>query len=430
VPEVQIAQLPLDLLTFPDKQLLFQKCAITLVSSSREIIRYDAALYLEKLISQGRSPSAHRSSPEQSDTTPEDQGKNTELKSSTTNPEPQPPPPHDTCAHVNSKGSSETEPQTEDDLPRDGKVELPRRNETASAALKTNKCIIFANPNFDLEVTGRVTKTLADAMKSIFGLLFRSPLGLGPAKSLPATQEEASSIERILTGDCPSPFFSVQKLTGDDATVKAALEVQSPYLLHFATHAFSCVKPGDYRHQPFGISFWESTTSGLLLAGANTCSSGKYDQISSEAGSGQLASLAICGMNLKNTRLVYLSVCSASAGHIIAGESAISLAQAFRAAGAHSVIATRWPVDDTASKAFSMYFYSALSKKGVHPSEALVSAKEAMRQDPEFNHWFYWAPYVCIGYETLPCKSFHFCFPFPFPFLFHFHFQFLLFHMP
>jgi len=104
-------------------------------------------------------------------------------------------------------------------------------------------------------------------------------------------------------------------------------------------------------------------------------------------------------MNLKNTRLVYLSVCSASAGHIIAGESAISLAQAFRAAGAHSVVATRWPVDDTASKAFSMYFYSALSKKGVHPSEALVSAKEAMRQDPEFNHWFYWAPYVCIGYD-------------------------------
>ena len=124
---------------------------------------------------------------------------------------------------------------------------------------------------------------------------------------------------------------------------------------------------------------------------------GLHNLISEEAGAGQLTGLAVCAANLKNTRLVYLSACSSSAGQVISGESPITLAHAFRAAGAQTVIATLWPVSDMASSRFSSLFYTSLCERGVRPSEALTAAKVSMQQDPQFSHWQHWAPYVCIG---------------------------------
>ena len=183
---------------------------------------------------------------------------------------------------------------------------------------------------------------------------------------------------------------------GDSATSKAALQVQCPFILHFATHTFSIEKESNNRL--YGGNFWAaSAKSGLLLAGANTFLSGNYSEVLECAGSGQLTTLAICTMNLRNTRLVYLSACSSSSGHTISGEPPITLAHAFHASGAHTVIGTLWPVSDKASSKFSSMFYSALCNPGVHPSEALVRTKVSMQQDAEFNHWFNWAPYVCLG---------------------------------
>jgi len=33
----------------------------------------------------------------------------------------------------------------------------------------------------------------------------------------------------------------------------------------------------------------------------------------------------------------------------------------------------------------------------IHPSEALIAAKESMQQDSDFCCWFHWAPYFCVG---------------------------------
>ena len=83
-------------------------------------------------------------------------------------------------------------------------------------------------------------------------------------------------------------------------------------LLHFATHAFVS-KPGHGSHI-FGKSLWANAFSGLLLAGVKTYLSGKFLCISENTRSGQLTGLAICSMNLSDTRLVYLSACSSSSG--------------------------------------------------------------------------------------------------------------------
>lgn len=326
-PDLSMPRLPLDLIIFPDNKMLYQKCAITLLSSSREILRGGGGALLE-----------------------EQMGLSLEkIPSNTLNP---------------------------------------------ITASKSNQCVIFANPNFDLETSHQQQTLVTHLIEGILGILHVSaPRHVEP---LPSSEEEATNIELIFSTNKESPL-QVEKITGDNATIMAALNVQSPFLLHFATHAFS--EQNDKRVQLFGGNFWANTTSGLLLAGANTFLAGKYSQVSEDAGTGQLTGLAVCATNLKNTRLVFLSACSSSTGQLISGESPITLAQAFRAAGAQSVIATLWPVTDAASSKFSSLFYEFLCKRNVHPSEALVAAKTSMQQDPtsNFSDWRHWAPYVCIG---------------------------------
>lgn len=336
-PDLLMTILPLDLILFPDNKMLYQKCAVTLISSSREILRGGSGALLEEEVTQmGLSLEANR--------------------------------------------------ETSDDS-------LDTENPTIAS--KNNNCIIFGNPNFELKTSQQVTASVAHIIESMLGI-FHISTPVKQIEPLPSSEEEANSIEYILCTNKVSSL-QVEKVIGDNATIHRAMRVQSPFILHFATHAFSTRK--EQANQLFGGNFWANTTSGLLLAGANTFMSGKYSQISEDAGSGQLTGLAVCAINLRNTRLVYLSACSSSAGNLISGESPITLAHAFHAAGAQSVIATLWPVSDLASSKFSSLFYSSLCKTGVHPSEALVLAKIAMQQDPSFNHWYHWAPYVCLGYD-------------------------------
>ena len=327
-PDLLMARLPLDLISFPDNEMLYQKCAVTLLSSSREILRGGSGALLEE-----------------------------QMKLSL--------------------------------------QENPSDIQNSVTASKSNHCIIFANPNFNLEASEQQQISVTRLIEDVLGILHVST-PFKQIEALPSSEEEASNIEFILSTNKESPL-QTEQVIGDNATVMAALKVQSPFILHFATHAFSeQTKKGN---QLFGGNFWASTASGLVLAGANTFLAGKYSRISEDAGTGQLTGLAVCGMNLKDTRLVYLSACSSSTGQLISGESPITLAQAFRAAGAQSIIATLWPVSDIASNKFSSLFYEFLCKRGVHPSEALVAAKTSLQHDPEFNHWKYWAPYVCIGFD-------------------------------
>lgn len=99
------------------------------------------------------------------------------------------------------------------------------------------------------------------------------------------------------------------------------------------------------------------------------------------------------GMNLHNTSLVYLSTCLSS------GESINSLAEAFRVAGARTVVATLWPVVDEEAKILAVHFYREVCKTGVRPSQALASAKRKMEESGY--HTVLWSSFICLG-EDVP----------------------------
>ena len=94
-------------------------------------------------------------------------------------------------------------------------------------------------------------------------------------------------------------------------------------------------------------------------------------------------------------KLVVLSCCHSARGHIRA-EGVIGIARAFLGAGARSVLASLWAIDDDATIEFMRSFYQHL-KLGQKTSEALYQATSTLRRSEKFGDPLYWAPFVLIG---------------------------------
>ncbi len=99
-------------------------------------------------------------------------------------------------------------------------------------------------------------------------------------------------------------------------------------------------------------------------------------------------------MDLTQTDLVVLSACETKLGKRSRGDDIIGLNRAFIYAGASSVIATLWKVNDRATKDFMIAFYKQL-KHGKSKAEALRTAQRKIRAT--YPHPYYWAGFVLTG---------------------------------
>ena len=97
-----------------------------------------------------------------------------------------------------------------------------------------------------------------------------------------------------------------------------------------------------------------------------------------------------------NARLVVLSCCHSSQGEVKA-EGVVGIARAFLAAGARSVLASLWKIDDAATLKFMEIFYKQLVQKKQSAGNSLNQAMKEMRQSENFNDVGLWAPFVLIG---------------------------------
>jgi len=98
--------------------------------------------------------------------------------------------------------------------------------------------------------------------------------------------------------------------------------------------------------------------------------------------------------------LVYLSGCETGAGAAHATSFAVgadfaTLSQAFLFAGAASVVATLWPVEDTGAAEFATLFYRHLDEQG--PVRALAEAQRSMLNHERFNEPYFWAGFQLAG---------------------------------
>lgn len=96
------------------------------------------------------------------------------------------------------------------------------------------------------------------------------------------------------------------------------------------------------------------------------------------------------------TELAVLSACETSLGEYVPGESTLSLASAFAAAGARSTLTTLWRVDDEATKELMVRFYRELAG-GASRGKALALAQTSHQETDDFFHPYYWSAMTLYG---------------------------------
>lgn len=171
-------------------------------------------------------------------------------------------------------------------------------------------------------------------------------------------QEEAVAIARMV----PQSRAFLRKEASEETLRKYG---QGFRYLHFATHGeFIADNP---------------LSSALLLA-------------KGEQGDGLLTVGKLYSMRF-DTDLVTLSACETGLGKIANGDDVVGLTRGFLYAGAATIVASLWKVDDQATSDLMRAFYANLSRSG--KLDALRQAQlelKARRPQP-----FFWAPFQLLG---------------------------------
>jgi CHAT domain-containing protein/tetratricopeptide (TPR) repeat protein len=135
-------------------------------------------------------------------------------------------------------------------------------------------------------------------------------------------------------------------------------------------------------------------THGLLAAENST---GEPALVMTPAGDGDdglLTATKIAGFKLR-ADLVVLSACNTAAPRVGYGVDGLSgLTQSFIHAGATAVLISHWPVDARATRSFMQ----VLGKhKGENTAKAFNAAASALRNQAQFAHPAFWAPFDLVG---------------------------------
>jgi len=242
--------------------------------------------------------------------------------------------------------------------------------------------VIFADPVFgEPEANTRRSSRRVPVVESTRGGTNGGDVSALYFAPLAATAEEARSIKVL--------FPDATLFTGRRATKAALQRVDSPRMLHVASHGFFLPDTRVNGQNPL-------LRSGLALAGANLSGQSRDDGI--------LTALEATGLNLWGTKLVTLSACDTGIGEIRNGEGVYGLRRAFVLAGTETLVMSLWAVSDNISRETMVAFYAGL-RAGLGRGDALRQAKLGMMRRKARAHPFYWASFIESGeWATLDGK--------------------------
>ena len=224
-------------------------------------------------------------------------------------------------------------------------------------------------------------------------------------RPLKNTRQEGKSVASML---------GVEPWLGPDVVEGRLKKVESPWILHIATHGFFLgnqperkgaasaqgelvLDDGD-RLSGLGMEN-PMLRSGLALAGANVWLAGGVVPV--EAEDGLLTAEDVSSLRLSATELVVLSACETGLGDVRAGEGVFGLRRAFGLAGARSLVMSLWKVPDAETKELMLEFYRLLLA-GAGVAAALRRAQLAMKAIHPAA--YYWGAFICQG-EPGPLRS-------------------------
>jgi tetratricopeptide (TPR) repeat protein len=227
-----------------------------------------------------------------------------------------------------------------------------RTAEGGRSVLADEWAISYTPSGFSLSISSRRARD-ADGE----GLL----VVVNPTDDLPGTATEANAVDALVD--------PVTRLEGPDATQPAVIaDMPGKRYVHFACH---------------GRYLWsDPLQSELRLA----------------AGSRLTLADVLATVDLTHARLVTLSACETALIDLRQSpDDYVGFPAGFLQAGAPAVLSTLWPVDDIATALFADHFYHALLVGGQSPAVAVCTATRQLREQPGYDHPYFWAPFIVTG---------------------------------
>lgn len=238
------------------------------------------------------------------------------------------------------------------------------RENAAHRPVAPKTVAVFADPVFN-SMDPRVAPAVRAARPEITTDTRATPV----FARLSYSREEAEAILRLVPAREASAFLGLDA-NRESVTAEALDEYR---IVHFATHSV--------------IDTTRPELSGIVLS------------LVDHAGHKQLGFLGLHEIsNLRlNADLVVLSACQTALGREVRGEGLIGLTRSFYGAGARSVLASLWSVNDRSTAELMARFYRAMLENSLSPSAALRAAQVSMLREPRFRSPYYWAGFILQG---------------------------------
>jgi CHAT domain-containing protein len=302
--------------------------------------------------------------------------------------------------------------------------EVTRLAESTKPKTRNPQYLSMGGPDFDLDLSKATSTTLQVVAAApapggnpggAAGSRANPTAGTQPLRSvsrdyrgirfaaLPGAELEARQVAQLLGSDCALRL-------GAQACEAELKLVQSPQVLHLATHGFflsdqDLVRTNSSGH-PHSESRggrwnaslpkddWENplVRCGIALAGANHA-----DQLTNApAEDGLLTGLKASLLNLQGTELVILSACDSGTGEVQIGEGVMSLRRAFRIAGAQTILASHWKVSDKTSTSLMTTFIERW-RASEPRAKAWREAQLSLLRSKDFSSPYFWAAFTLTG---------------------------------
>lgn len=214
-------------------------------------------------------------------------------------------------------------------------------------------------------------------------------------EQLPGTEKEVKNITKLLG------VYKVKAtaLYGAQATEAKVKEVNSPAILHIATHGYFLEDLSQMETtKVLGVDIAAAKEnpllrSGVLLAGCENVFDENFHP-SPNSENGVLTAYEAMSLNLDKTDLVVLSACETGLGSVKQGEGVYGLQRAFLIAGAKSIIMSLWSVSDDATMELMTFFYTNYAKSG-NKQQAFSDAIKQLKI--KYKEPFYWSAFVMLS---------------------------------
>ncbi|MDJ0508183.1 MAG: CHAT domain-containing protein [Crocosphaera sp.] len=199
----------------------------------------------------------------------------------------------------------------------------------------------------------------SDQLTTLAGGLAEARQGFS---ALPGVKEEVKEISEIVSAE----VLLDQQFTSD--RLQQAIESTSFPIVHLATHG----------------QFSSQVEDTFLLTWDERINVKNLDQFLRERE----------GQQRSPIELLILSACQTATGD---KRAVLGLAGVAVRSGARSTLATLWSVQDDSTADLIAQFYKILSQSGISKAEALRQAQLSLLRSPQYQHPFYWAPFVLVG---------------------------------